>query len=129
MLCEAGHVAGVTRTGRCLTSTLALIIFDSGIELYNLHKFQIHRILHLTSSEPPNQKGCKAFGKSRPIILSPSNCTPFSKRAIINRGMAAAVPFSVCAKGKDCFSDELGDAAACACTCDRLDGERLETCG
>lgn len=31
MLCEAGHVAGVTRTGRCLTSTLALIIFDSGI--------------------------------------------------------------------------------------------------
>ena len=54
------------------------------------------------TTSPPTQNGFKALGRFNPSIFfsSPSaSWTPFSRRATSNRGIAAAVPFRVCANG------------------------------
>jgi hypothetical protein len=76
---------------------------------------QTHRIAPFSfpqpTTSPPTQNGFKALGKSNPSILfsSPSlNCTPFSRIATSNRGMAAAVPFRVCANGSGASDSTIG---------------------
>jgi len=57
-------------------------------------------VTHCTTSlpVPPTQNGRRTSGRFRPITLpSELNRTPFSTSAIMSLGMAAAVPFSVCA--------------------------------
>lgn len=77
--------------------------------------FQTHRIAPLSfpqpTTSPPTQNGFNALGIFNPSILfsSPSpSCTPFSRRATSNRGIAAAVPFRVCANGSGASDSVLG---------------------
>lgn len=59
------------------------------------------------SESPPNQKRRSVEGRDIPIVCEASfNRAPFSSRATMRRGIAAAVPLSVCAKGWP-----LGDSA------------------
>src|ERR1700726_4956714 len=58
-----------------------------------------HDSIHCIISLPPSQKARRVAGNSRPITLPfASNRAPFSRSATIKRGIAAAVPLSVCAK-------------------------------
>ena len=58
---------------------------------------------HCTKSLPliGIQNGRSTAGKRKPIgLFCSSNSVPFSRRAIMRRGIAAAVPLRVCAKGR-----------------------------
>jgi len=61
---------------------------------------------------PPTQNRCNALGRSNPsmrLSWPGANRTTFSKRATSSRGIAAAVPLRVCAKGKGAFSVSADD--------------------
>ena len=70
-------------------------------------RFQCILLLFFPSptSSPPSQNLFNTSGRSRPS-MSPSvpSLTPFSTNAIKSRGIAAAVPFKVCANGNPSFS-------------------------
>jgi len=81
----------------------------------NTNPLQTHWIAPFSfpqpTTSPPTQNGFNALGRFNPSILfsSPSpSCTPFSRRATSNRGIAAAVPFSVCANGSGASESVLG---------------------
>ena len=85
--------------------------------LYTLytHRIDPFSFPHPISS-PPTQNGLKALGRSSPSIsssCSSTNLTPFSRRATSNRGIAAAVPLSVCANGSGASVSVAGRYRIC----------------
>lgn len=77
------------------------------------HHTYTHSILPLPNptSFPPTQNRSNTFGNpnpSYPSSVSVVNLTPFSNNAISNRGIAAAVPFNVWAKGNAEDDEEDG---------------------
>ena len=68
----------------------------------------------MVSECAPSQNGLRAEGRSRPIIEPDlPNLTPFSSNATMRRGIAAAVPFRVCAKasGGGLGGEDAGSAS------------------
>lgn len=85
-------------------------------DLAQIHVIQTHRISPRFLPDPtsfvPTQYFSSALGRSSPSIslLPVLNLTPFSSSATRRRGIAAAVPFSVWAKGSGADSDSADRA-------------------
>jgi hypothetical protein len=73
---------------------------SQGIDAYS--KWDRDHTHRMISEHLPTQNGLRAKGRSRPATdPDSSNLTPFSSRARIRRGTAAAVPLRVCAKASE----------------------------